>query len=65
MKTMTLTVDAEGIALAAIDIPGRPMNVLTPEFNDDLAALLQRLADDASIRGLILTSGKPGAFIAG
>jgi 3-hydroxyacyl-CoA dehydrogenase / enoyl-CoA hydratase / 3-hydroxybutyryl-CoA epimerase len=65
MKTMTLTVDAEGIALASIDVPGRPINVLTPEFNDDLAALLQRLADDAGIRGLILTSGKPGAFIAG
>ena len=65
MKTINLTVDAEGIGLAAIDVPGRPMNVLTPEFNEDLAALLQRLADDSGIRGLILTSGKPGAFVAG
>ena len=65
MKTLTYTVDADGIATIAIDVPGRPMNVLTPEFQNDLADVVESLAGDAAVRGAIITSGKPGAFIAG
>jgi 3-hydroxyacyl-CoA dehydrogenase/enoyl-CoA hydratase/3-hydroxybutyryl-CoA epimerase len=65
MKTMTVALDAGGIALVSIDVPGRPMNVLTPDFNTDLAELIQMVSDDGAIKGVILTSGKPGAFIAG
>ncbi|MDI3258142.1 MAG: 3-hydroxyacyl-CoA dehydrogenase NAD-binding domain-containing protein [Sinobacteraceae bacterium] len=65
MKTINLTVDAEGIALAAIDVPGQSMNVLTPQFNNDLATLIDKVTADADIKGLILTSGKPRAFIVG
>src|SRR5258708_895133 len=65
MKTLTYTVDADGIATIAIDVPRRPMNVLTPEFKSDLAAAVESLAGDAAVKGAIITSGKPGAFIAG
>ena len=65
MDTLQLTVDADGVALISINLPGRPMNVLTPEFQADLAAAVEQVAADPGIKGAIVTSGKPGAFIAG
>lgn len=66
MKTpLNISIDADGIALLTIDVPGRPMNVFTPELIAALAAALDRIVGDAGIRGAILTSGKPGAFLAG
>ena len=65
MKTLTLTVDADGIATLSIDVPGRPMNVLTPEFQAELAEAVTAIVAETNIKGAIITSGKPGAFIAG
>ena len=39
-QCMTLSVDAEGVALVTIDVQGRPMNVLTPDFHAQLNATL-------------------------
>ena len=64
-KTLTLSVDADGIALITIDLPGRPMNVLAPEFNADFAAAVEQVASDAAIKGAVVTSGKSSGFIAG
>ena len=38
--TLTLQVDAEGVALITIAVPGRPMNVITPELESELAAAM-------------------------
>ena len=57
-------VDADGILLATIDMPGRSMNVFSASMMDSLEALMQRVDQDASVKGVVLTSGKP-AFIAG
>jgi 3-hydroxyacyl-CoA dehydrogenase / enoyl-CoA hydratase / 3-hydroxybutyryl-CoA epimerase len=65
VSTVRLTVDAEGIALLAIDIPDRPMNVLTPDLRADLRACIEQVATDPAIKGAILTSAKPGSFMAG
>ena len=62
--TIHYAVDADGIALLTIDLPGTSMNVLTPELMDDLATLTQKAAADDAVRGIVLTSGKK-AFIAG
>ena len=61
---ITVTVDADGIATATMDSPGRSMNVLDDQLALPLAALVERLATDASIKGLILRSGKKD-FLAG
>lgn len=63
-ETIRYSVDADGIALLTIDLPGKSMNVLTPELMRDLETLVDRVAGDASVRGAVLTSGKQ-AFIAG
>jgi 3-hydroxyacyl-CoA dehydrogenase/enoyl-CoA hydratase/3-hydroxybutyryl-CoA epimerase len=57
-------VDADGIALITWDMPGRSMNVLSQSSMADIAAIIQKIAGDASINGAILTSGKD-AFCAG
>ncbi|MEA1833218.1 3-hydroxyacyl-CoA dehydrogenase NAD-binding domain-containing protein [Methylobacterium durans] len=50
--------DADGIALATWDMPGRSMNVITPEVMDELAQIVDAVAGDASIKGCVITSGK-------
>jgi 3-hydroxyacyl-CoA dehydrogenase/enoyl-CoA hydratase/3-hydroxybutyryl-CoA epimerase len=65
VSTVRLSVDAAGIALLAIDIPGRPMNVLTPDLRAELRAIIDHVAADPAIKGAILTSAKPSGFMAG
>ena len=62
--TIQYTVDNDGVALLTIDLPGKSMNVLTPELMADLEAQVCRAADDDEVKGIVLTSGKK-AFIAG
>jgi 3-hydroxyacyl-CoA dehydrogenase / enoyl-CoA hydratase / 3-hydroxybutyryl-CoA epimerase len=63
-EALRLTVDADGIATATMDSPGRSMNVLDDDLALPLAAALERVAADAAIKGLILASGKKD-FLAG
>ena len=51
-------VDSDGIALLTWDMPGRPMNVLTPQVIDELEAAIEKVAGDAAIKGCVITSGK-------
>ena len=51
-------VDADGVALITWDMPGRSMNVLTPEAIEELNGLVDKVAADAAIKGAVVTSGK-------
>src|SRR5580700_617874 len=57
-------VDADGIALVTWNMPGRSMNVIDAKVMEELAAIVERVADEAGIKGAVLTSGKD-AFCAG
>jgi 3-hydroxyacyl-CoA dehydrogenase/enoyl-CoA hydratase/3-hydroxybutyryl-CoA epimerase len=50
--------DADGIATATWDMPGRSMNVITPELMAELDAIIDKVASDEAIKGCIITSGK-------
>lgn len=65
MSNITFTVDADGIAVLTIDVEGRPQNVVTPGFVEDLAAAVDRLVADDALIGAVLTSGKASGFMAG
>jgi 3-hydroxyacyl-CoA dehydrogenase/enoyl-CoA hydratase/3-hydroxybutyryl-CoA epimerase len=52
------------MATLTIDVPGKPVNVLTPEFRADLDNAVGRIATDAAIKGVIITSAKRD-FMAG
>jgi 3-hydroxyacyl-CoA dehydrogenase/enoyl-CoA hydratase/3-hydroxybutyryl-CoA epimerase len=57
--------DADGIALATWDMAGRSMNVITPEVMSDLETIIKAVAEDAAIKGCVITSGKPDSFSGG
>jgi 3-hydroxyacyl-CoA dehydrogenase/enoyl-CoA hydratase/3-hydroxybutyryl-CoA epimerase len=51
-------VDGDGIALAIWDMPGRSMNVITPEVMEELSRIIDTVAGDEAIKGCVVTSGK-------
>ncbi|WP_374319472.1 3-hydroxyacyl-CoA dehydrogenase NAD-binding domain-containing protein [Aquabacterium sp.] len=63
-QAFTLDIDANGIGLVTIDMPGRAMNVLNPTLTAPFAELVTRLETDDALKGLVITSGKP-TFIVG
>jgi len=63
-ETIKYSVDQDGVALLVIDIPGRSMNVLTPQFMSELEQAIDKLAADDAVKGAVITSGKD-SFIAG
>ncbi len=57
-----------GIVHLAFDLPGEKVNKLTTAVMEELAAILDDLkarGERGEARGLLITSGKPGTFIAG
>ena len=57
--------DADGIVTLTWDVPGRTMNVLTGSAIAEIAAVADKVASDAAIKGLVITSGKANGFCAG
>ena len=58
------TLDADGVLLATIDMPGRTMNVFSVELMDALDALIDRAETDPQVKSVVVTSAKP-TFLAG
>ena len=56
--------DADGIVTITWDMPGRSMNVLSNSSTAEMGKWIEAVAKDDSIKGVVLTSGKP-AFCAG
>ncbi|MBU2676929.1 MAG: enoyl-CoA hydratase/isomerase family protein [Gammaproteobacteria bacterium] len=64
MKTLDIKTDNDGIALITIDLKDRSMNVVSPEFIAEFDQAIDQVADDESVKGVVVTSGK-SSFIAG
>jgi 3-hydroxyacyl-CoA dehydrogenase/enoyl-CoA hydratase/3-hydroxybutyryl-CoA epimerase len=65
MNCFTLEREADGTALVVFDVPGRSMNAITMEVIDELETLIDEIANDSGITGVILASGKDSGFCAG
>jgi 3-hydroxyacyl-CoA dehydrogenase / enoyl-CoA hydratase / 3-hydroxybutyryl-CoA epimerase len=65
METIQFSVDADGVALLTIDLPGQSMNVFNAELIQDLAAAVEQVATTETIKGAVITSGKASGFLAG
>ena len=63
-NTIRIDVDASGIATLTLDNPGKPVNLVTPEFTADLEKAIERVAGDAAVTGVLITSAKRD-FMAG
>ncbi|MDH4053594.1 MAG: enoyl-CoA hydratase/isomerase family protein, partial [Rubrivivax sp.] len=57
MDPVTIESGADGVVVAVMDLPGRPMNVVGDALMAGLSQALDRLAEPQA-RGLLLTSGK-------
>ena len=64
MQNMKLETNADGFAILTLDAAGQTMNVVNDAFIADMEEATAKIASDESIKGVILTSGKP-AFMAG
>ncbi|HXW41322.1 MAG TPA: 3-hydroxyacyl-CoA dehydrogenase NAD-binding domain-containing protein [Xanthobacteraceae bacterium] len=63
-KNFKVETDADGIALVTWNMPGRSMNVIDAKVTEELAAIAERVATEAAVKGAVLTSGKD-AFCGG
>ena len=53
------------VLVVSIDIPGESVNTVSLALSREFEALFEEIYADASIRAVVLTSGKPDNFIAG
>ena len=60
----SLDIDGDGIALVTWNAPGRTMNVIDATATTELSAIIEELATDGAVKGVIITSGKD-TFCAG
>lgn len=58
LTNFRIETDADGIATLTWDMPGRSMNVITPEVMAELDQLVDKVASDEAIKGCVVTSGK-------
>ena len=55
----------DGVAILSWDDKDRPMNVLSGDALAELGAGVEKAVADEGVKGIILTSGKQGVFVAG
>ena len=60
-----LDTDADGIVTMTIDVPNQTMNVWTPDFINEFDKFIDDYNSNDDMKGLVLTSGKKNAFLAG
>ncbi|MBK5256071.1 MAG: enoyl-CoA hydratase/isomerase family protein, partial [Vicinamibacteria bacterium] len=55
----------DAVLVVSLDVPGEKLNVLSLGLLDEFEALFQQIEKDATLRGVVIISGKPEGFIAG
>ena len=63
--SLKVTTPHSDIAVLTFDMPGKGANVLSRGVLDELSEHLDYLEKQKDLAGLVITSGKPGTFIAG
>ena len=64
-ETFTVDVDADGIALVTIDLPGQSMNVWNATLINEFSEWVDAFCADDNVKGAVLASGKKSGFLAG
>jgi 3-hydroxyacyl-CoA dehydrogenase/enoyl-CoA hydratase/3-hydroxybutyryl-CoA epimerase len=65
MTDFSYDLDAQGVATITWDTQGKSMNVMSQQGFADLEALIDRSLTDDSVKGVVITSGKPDSFAGG
>ncbi len=64
-QSLTLSVNPSGICHVGIDVPGKTVNLLSPEVLDDLSRAVDSIASNPGIVGTVFLSLKEDHFIGG
>ena len=54
-----------GVATVLVDVPGAPVNTLSPGIGAEFGEILEALERDSSVKAVVLASGKKDGFVAG
>ena len=63
--TFSVDVDADGIALVTIDLPGVSMNVWNGALIGEFGRWVEDFTTNADVKGAVITSGSKSGFLAG
>ncbi len=58
LKNFRFETDGAGIAVLTWDMPGRSMNLITPQVIGELDEVIDHVAGEAAIKGCVIASGK-------
>ncbi|TXM95836.1 3-hydroxyacyl-CoA dehydrogenase [Methylobacterium sp. WL103] len=58
LQNFRFETNADGVALATWDCPGRSMNVITQAVIDEIEAIVDAVVADPAVKGCVITSGK-------
>jgi 3-hydroxyacyl-CoA dehydrogenase / enoyl-CoA hydratase / 3-hydroxybutyryl-CoA epimerase len=61
LKNFRFETDADGIALATWDMPGRSMNVINAEVMAEIGQIVEKITTDTAIKGAVVVFGKDTA----
>lgn len=64
-KTFSVDIDADGIALVTIDLPGASMNLWNGDLIAEFGMWVDSFNADQAVKGAVITSGKSSGFLAG
>jgi len=65
MTDFTIAKDASGVATITWDVPDKSMNVMTFDGLTQLDTCIDDALADEAVKGIVITSGKPGSFAGG
>jgi 3-hydroxyacyl-CoA dehydrogenase/enoyl-CoA hydratase/3-hydroxybutyryl-CoA epimerase len=65
MTYLTIENHDSNIRVVTIDAPGDRVNTLSSKLFDEVEAMVEAMESDASVKGLVIISGKKDTFIAG
>ena len=60
-----VTTDDRGVTTVSLDVPGRPLNVLTREVMEELDKIVHDLENSEDVKLVVFRSGKESGFLAG
>ncbi|SMP76471.1 short chain enoyl-CoA hydratase /3-hydroxyacyl-CoA dehydrogenase [Neorhodopirellula lusitana] len=64
-QNFTVTEDKRGVVTVSIDVPGRPLNILTRDAMEELSQIVDAIEHAAGISMVVFESGKESGFLAG
>ncbi len=62
---LRLDVRSDGVGVLTFDVPGESVNTLQASFATEFTEIVDRIEHDASVRAVVLISGKPDSFVVG